>query len=76
MTPPVGASPEVTLHAITQHPCENGRAIHCPCPCGTAVVVICSECGEAVFLAADTENWCVHAEVFYQRHCLGMGVQQ
>lgn len=70
MTAPLGASTEVMLHHLAEHPCKNAHALEYPCPCGCAVAILCSECGEPLFLAVDPEEWCEHAEVAYREYCV------
>lgn len=67
--PVIGASLEVTLHHIAMHPCEGACSLERVCPCGRCIAVLCSECGDVVFIVADPDDWCIHAEVLYRERC-------
>lgn len=67
---PVGASVEVAVHHATQHRCTDGHAIEQWCPCGSCFIVLCSECGDAVFLVVNpARDWCRHALTTYAALC-------
>jgi hypothetical protein len=57
---PLGASREVIAHAAAQHPCDADAA-SVPCPCGDCVAVVCTSCGEPVFVAIRAGTCCEHA---------------
>jgi hypothetical protein len=60
-----GASVEViTYHAkLHAKQCLFGKASILACPCGTTHAITCSQCGEAVFVAAMPGTWCAHIDV-------------
>jgi hypothetical protein len=68
--PRIGASPEIIRHHLSHHPCKDAHPIEVLCPCGNAVAILCSECGDPMFLAVNPEVWCDHAQTFYREHCV------
>ena len=60
----LGASVEVIQHHTTQHVarCGSHPINEYTCPCGTAIVLVCTGCNDVVFLATPPHRWCVHAD--------------
>jgi hypothetical protein len=58
---PVGASAEVIHAHARAHACgEQAGASEVMCPCGQTVALVCTVCGEPVFLAVEPGTWCEH----------------
>ncbi len=63
MTAAVGASPEVLEHhdALHRARCPGDGALVKSCSHGTTVLIACSSCREAVFVALQPGTECHHA---------------
>jgi hypothetical protein len=55
-----GVSAEVIKEHASRHGCTEGAADERMCPCGNAVVIVCGQCEEAVFVCARPGTWCEH----------------
>lgn len=61
--PATGASVEVIRHHGREHArhCELGGVDERLCACGTAILIVCASCDEAVYVAVPPGEWCEHA---------------
>ena len=48
---PLPLSPEFIAHHAGLHPCDDADMVEVVCPCGDAVALSCSACGQAVFFS-------------------------
>ncbi len=64
--PPLPLSPELIAHHAGLHPCDDADMVEVVCPCGDAVALSCSACGQAVFFSTRPGTWCEHARRLWE----------
>jgi hypothetical protein len=68
----VPPSREVVTQTIESHRCGlDVPTVQAECPCGKARVIICTHCGEPVFIASVEPQLCFHADALY--NCVDSG---